>query len=281
MLIDILSLRNKEIKEIDMVWNGFRAGTVGALISPGGTGKSYWALEAAMAVACPAADLLNICPPHSGRVLYFAVEDDRDEIEYRMQHMIRDLPQEVVETVAENMYIDVKYGERMDILRESHLDAILEWCADIEPRLIVFDTLSRIHTASENSNEEMAHLISTFEYITRQTHAAVIFVHHTSKFAALNGQVDAQQSARGASALIDNVRYCAYLQSMTPEEARKWCDCHGEPIGEENRKKYVRFGVSKLNHGETPPHVWYRRSLGGVLVPVELHESSKVGVCDV
>jgi len=58
--------------ESDFIWPGFMAGTVGALVAPGATGKSFWALEAAMSIACSVAggDLMGLHPERSGRVRY-------------------------------------------------------------------------------------------------------------------------------------------------------------------------------------------------------------------
>ena len=80
MAIDLLVAFENEPPALDFIWPGFLAGTVGALVAPGATGKSFWALEAAMSVACGAAvdckaaggDLVGLAPERSGRVVYFA-----------------------------------------------------------------------------------------------------------------------------------------------------------------------------------------------------------------
>ncbi len=66
-----------EPPRLDFIWSGFLAGTVGALIAPGATGKSFWALEGAMAIACSVAggDVVGLEPAHTGRVVFFAGED--------------------------------------------------------------------------------------------------------------------------------------------------------------------------------------------------------------
>jgi len=55
--------------DLDFVWPGFLAGSVGALVAPGATGKSFWALEAMMSIACSVAggDLAGLNPEKSGR----------------------------------------------------------------------------------------------------------------------------------------------------------------------------------------------------------------------
>ncbi len=55
MAIDVLAAFECEPPVLDFIWPGFLAGTVGALVAPGATGKSFWALEAAMSIACSVA----------------------------------------------------------------------------------------------------------------------------------------------------------------------------------------------------------------------------------
>lgn len=45
MALDIMAAFTNEPPELDFIWPGFLAGTVGALVAPGATGKSFFALE--------------------------------------------------------------------------------------------------------------------------------------------------------------------------------------------------------------------------------------------
>ena len=96
----------------------------------------------------------------------------------------------------------------------------------------------------------------------------------TVRDSARDGQTDQQQAARGASALIDNARWCGYVAKMTEQEAERLSDRGFDraPIGNERRGLFVRFGVSKQNYDATPLDRWYQRHTGGVLLPVELQE---------
>ena len=72
MAIDLRAAFENEPPTLDFIWPGFLAGTVGALVAPGATGKSFWALEAAMAIACSVAggDLVGLSPACAGRVVF-------------------------------------------------------------------------------------------------------------------------------------------------------------------------------------------------------------------
>lgn len=45
MALDIMAAFTNEPPELDFIWPGFLAGTVGALVAPGATGKSFLLLK--------------------------------------------------------------------------------------------------------------------------------------------------------------------------------------------------------------------------------------------
>ncbi len=137
-------------------------------------------------------------------------------------------------------------------------------------------TVSRIHSLDENSNGDMARLVATLEHVAASTGASVLYLHHVSKGSAREGQTDQQQAARGASALIDNARWCGFVAKMTEDEAKRLSDraYDRQPIGD-RRGLFVRFGVSKQNYDATQLDRWYQRHSGGVLLPVELQDAKQ------
>ena len=277
MAIDVLAAFESEPPVLDFIWPGFLAGTVGALVAPGATGKSFWALEAAMSIACSVAggDLVGLAPAHTGRVVYLAGEDPPPALARRIHAIGQHLGHAARQAIAENLALEPIMGKRLNVMDEGHLRRVIEYSAGA--RLIVLDTLSRIHALDENSNGNMAHLVAVLEQVAATTGASVLYLHHVSKGSAREGQTDQQQAARGASALIDNARWCGYVARMTEDEAKCLSDrVHDrQPIGDERRGYFVRFGVSKQNYDATPLDRWYMRHAGGVLVPVELYEASR------
>jgi RecA-family ATPase len=259
---------------LDFIWPGFLAETVGALVAPGATGKSFFALEAAMSIACSVAggDLVSLVPTRTGRVVYLAGEDPPDALVRRIHAIGHHLNQAAREAIAECLVLEPIMGKRLNVMDNRHLSRVIEYCSGA--RLIVLDTLSRMHNLDENSNGDMARLVSVLEYVAVSTGAAVLFLHHVNKGSARYGQLDQQQAARGASALIDNARWCGYVAKMTEQEAERLSDRSGRaPIGD-RRSLFVRFGVSKQNYAVVPLDRWYQRHDGGVLLPVKLQESS-------
>ncbi len=279
MAIDLRAAFENEPPPLDFIWPGFLAGTVGALVAPGATGKSFWALEAAMSIACSVAggDLVGLAPTHSGRVIYLAGEDPQPALVCRIHAIGKHLSQQAREAIAENLTLEPILGKRLDVMDDRHLARVIEFCT--EARLIVLDTLSRIHTRDENSNGDMAQLVATLEHVAVRTGASVLYLHHVSKGSARECQTDQQQAARGASALIDNARWCGFVAKMTEDEAMRLSDrtYNREPIGNDRRGYFVRFGVSKQNYDATQLDRWYSRHGGGVLLPVELLDVKQDG----
>lgn len=277
MALDLRAAFLNEPPSLDLIWPGFLSGTVGALVAPGGVGKSFWALEAAMAIACgvPGGDLVQLNPQRTGHVLYLAGEDPTPALIQRVHAIGQHLCPRSRESIATNLTLLPIMGERLDIMSAPGLDRVRECCE--ETRLIVFDTLSRIHNLDENSNSDMSYVLGRLEQLAVTSGAAVLFLHHVSKGSARDGQTDQQQAARGASALIDNARWCGYVTRMTEGEAARLSEHPSDrrPIGNDRRHQFLRFGVSKTNYGSTPPDRWFVRREHGVLVPAQLLETHR------
>ena len=271
--VDLAQAFSVQPPPLDFVIPGFLSGTVGALVAPGATGKSFWALEAAMAIACSVAggDVLRIQPKHSGRVVYLAGEDPSTVLNHRVFAIGGHLSVAARVSIDEQLTLLPIMGKRLDVMNELQLQELISHCAGA--RLIVLDTLSRIHNLDENSNGDMSRLVSTLEHVAASTGASVMYLHHVSKGSAREGQTDQQQAARGASALIDNARWCGYIVKMTEDEAKQLGICS------ERRGFYVRFGISKQNYDTNKLDQWYERSDGGVLVPVDLATKSITRKC--
>lgn len=273
--IDILKAFETEPTPFDFVLPGMLASTVGFILSPGGTGKSMLALEAGAAVAggIPDADLLGLSPK-GGKVFYFAAEDPPIAFEHRLHAMGKRLTTEARHAIADNLKIESLVGHMPDIMDPKWYEAIVKACVGY--RLIIIDTLSRFHQLDENSNGDMAQLISRLEYIARKTGAGILIIHHSSKAMAVAGRGDEQQAGRGASSLIDNARWAANLMGMTKDECAKVAAAPGAPpVGDKERGFYVRFAISKQNHGKPFEERWFVRGDGGILVPTTLYPVTK------
>ena len=249
---------------LDFVLPGLLAGTVGALVSQGGAGKTMAALELAIRTTT-GLDLLEIeslCDSQlpTGNVAYLTSEDPAEVLAHRMHAMGKTIPQNVRETLYERLSIAPLNGMRTDVMSS----VWQAWITDIakNSRLVIIDTLRRFHVSDENDGGAMAELMGWFEALCHETRTTVLFLHHSSKAGALAGG-DTQQAARGSSVLTDNARWQCNLVGMSEKEATKF-------EGISDHRHYVRLIFAKYNYVAPIPDVWLRRSTGGVLVPARL-----------
>lgn len=260
MAIDIMRAFEEEPKPLDFVLPGMLAGSVGALVSPGGAGKSMLVLQIAATLA-GGPDLLRLGQHDTGRVVYLPAEDPEPALHHRLHALGRHVAPEYREAVAENLLIEPLVGYEIDILDDAWMQMLVDVAAD--SRLLILDTLRRFHRAEENDSGDMARVVGRLERIATETGCSIVFLHHSSKAAALQGQGDQQQASRGSSVLTDNIRWQAFMAGMTRAEAED----HG--VSGDERRQYVKWGVSKQNYGLPVPERWLRRADGGVLLPAD------------
>jgi regulatory protein RepA len=149
--MDIPSCLTTEPLPLDFVLPGFPTGTVGGLASPGGVGKSTFILSVAVAIGIPGADanLLGFRLEKHGRVVVLAGEDPANTLYHRMHALGAYLSPAQHSLLSENLHIASCVGMGVDI-HDS------EWFAQIDnlaknTRLMVIDTLTRLHSLDENN----------------------------------------------------------------------------------------------------------------------------------
>lgn len=255
---------------LDFALPGLLSGTVGAIVSPGGTGKTMLALALAAAVVSGDGGLVGMdLPAQPGRVLYLSGEDPEAVLHQRLHALGERLDQPSREEAERNLFVMPLLGVGFDI--EDARWAIWMQRAAAGARLVIIDTLRRAHRRDENDGGAMAAVLGRLEALAAASGAAVVFLHHVGKAAALNDAGDAQQASRGSSVLVDNVRWQCNLTTMSAAQG----DALG--VGEEGRRRYVRLTYSKLNYCAPLPDQWFQRGAGGVLAPVELNLNQQAG----
>ena len=247
---------------LDFLIPGFLAGTVGVLTAPGGSGKSFFALQLCVSVACEAegGNLLGLAVSRHGPTLYLSAEDPELVLRHRLFALGRFLPPAAKKAVENQMTVQSLVGAGLDLGNPRHLARLYEVCAG-GLRLAVIDTLSRCHRAEENNNEQMAELMGGLERVAVETGTSILLIHHTGKSESMG---DLAMAARGASALVHNARWCGFLARPTKSETEQGYDA----------ARCVKFGTSKQNYGPPLPEHWYERRDGGVLVPVQPAETA-------
>lgn len=260
-VLDLRRASTEPPAPFDFVVPGLMAGTVGALVSPGGTGKSMWALQMALSLSA-GVDTLGLGSRVSGGqpVVFLSAEDQASVLHARIYAMSQRLGVHLP-TAWRYLQVSPLAGLGVDLMDDGWLEAIAR--AASGARLIVIDTLRRFHHLDENDGGAMAQLLARLEAMAQTTGAATLFLHHTSKAAAMVAG-DAQQASRGSSVLTDNVRFQVNLVTMSAEQAKAY------RIEDSQRRQYVRLSYAKINYAAPMPDQWFIRREHGVLEPVAL-----------
>ncbi len=261
-VLEIAKLFQKEPPALDFVISGLLVGTVGSIVAPGSVGKSFFALQTAIAVASASQsfDLLRLGEVKKGRVLVLAAEDPEQVIWHRMHAIGRHLPESVRKDVIENMVIVPCLGDGIDITDPRWEEDLRQLFERTKPRLVFIDTLTRVHSKDENAAMDAKEIMQILEALANEFGCAVVFLHHVSKAAALGGLVELQQAARGSSVFVDNSRWQSFLAVMSSEEAKV------AGISDTDRRRYVRWNTPKQNYGPPRPDQWFVRGEGGILM---------------
>lgn len=266
MVIDVRAAFENEPPPLDYVLPSMVAGTVGALVSPGGAGKSMLIMQLAAQIA-GGPDLLEVGDLPFGQVIYLPAEDPPAAIHHRLHALGAHLSDKQREAVAAGLSIQPLLGSQPNIMESDWFDWLRRY-ADGR-RLMVLDTLRRFHVEEENSSGPMAQVIGRMEAIAAETGCSIVFLHHANKGAAMTGAGDQQQASRGSSVLVDNIRWQSYLSGMTQSDCEEW------GVDANQRGYFVRYGVSKANYGTPFQERWFRRHEGGVLKPAVLERQHK------
>ena len=262
---------------VDFVLPGLPIGEVGLLASSGGTGKSFYALQAIFQVTtghCIDFNLnARIENTPIARVMYVSLEDKRAMLMRRLQtlrsHWSKDdYIHKNIDDITDLVNIFALAGLGKTLINEKGnktkvFNAIVDKARSLKGlRLIVIDTLRRSHDCDENSNGAMSKVLRNFEEMAEQTGASVLLLHHENKGGA--GDAGAGASAiRGASAIVDNARYAMRLQTMTLAEAEK------RDMNDVERKHWVFASLEKSNYSPPIAGAWLMRCTGGVLTANE------------
>lgn len=262
---DHLSLHGTMMSDpLEMVLPGFARGFVGMLAAPGGVGKSMFALQAAFDMAAGTNRLgVNAMP---GSVLYLAGEDSFETLEPRIFELYMSLTPSQQARIRNNFTAIPTIGTPFNVNTTADFNDFINNAMAYD--VLIIDTLRRAHTCDENDNTEMFGVMNRLEAINKGCLArgkklTTLILHHSNKGMAMAGRTSEQQSARGASVIVDNARFVSYIAGMTELEFEK----SGLP-DPDRRGYYCQFGVSKQNYGAPLVPIWYERRTAGLLHPV-------------
>jgi hypothetical protein len=185
----------------------FLVGAAGILGGAPKTGKSFFALELAVAVASATAAAGRFAVAAPGPVLLCAAEDPPAVVVQRLAALAAARDQALAALPVE---VIVEPGVRLP----DGLDRLAATVAHLAPRLLILDPLIRLHRADENSAAEMAVVLDGLRMLARATACAILLVHHTRKAPA--GGI-AGHGLRGSSDLHAFGDTNLYLRRLGPD----------------------------------------------------------------
>lgn len=249
MAINILTAMSEKPEALDFVLPGLVAGTVGALVSPGGSGKSAAALQIGAQVA-GGPDLMGI-EASPGRAAYFPGEDPEIAVCHRLFALGEHCSEAQRMEMQRNYHIEPLDAFSVNILTDDWAAYFLS--AAKGRKLLIIDTLRISHQLDENDSGAMSQVVGAMKRIASTTGCAIVFLHHTSKSSAMNDQGAEQQASRGSSVLVDNIRWQGYMKNMSEKDALEF------GVEDSQRRYFVQFGVSKQNFGAPFEPIWLRK----------------------
>ena len=174
---------------VEALWSEQGVGIVGGEPK---CGKSFLALDLAVAVAAGVPCLRRFRPAGRGTVLLFAAEDAGHIVRARLQGIAC-----AAGAAFETLDIAVIDVPALRLDHRNDRQRLLETVQRITPRLVVLDPLVRLHGVDENAAGEVAPILGFLRDLQRRFETAVLLVHHARK----SGATRPGQALRGSSEL--------------------------------------------------------------------------------
>jgi hypothetical protein len=278
--LNIPELLSRSLKAPDYVLDGLPVGAVGAIVAPGGLGKTFLSLQVAFEVALglPCLGRLFLPPalteetPAPARVVYVMAEEPLDIVAGRtrsvLDHVLDGL------CVSSSERAKAGYVEQLD--RHLHIHPLagrgqmrldddvagtwsLETLSTLSQgaRLVILDPMRQFHAGDENASWDMTHIVQRLQHIASRNRCAVLLTHHANKAATTALSGDRATAARGSSALTDALRWQVNLSPADDALITS----HG--LDTSARQSLLRMDLSKSNYlGPRAPTLLRRRETG-------------------
>ena len=172
---------------IQSLWSAQAVGVIGGTPK---CGKTWLALEIAVAVASGRPCLGQFAVRRPGPVLVYAAEDPPPQVRERLENLAR---ARGADFEGLEVHLIVEASMRLDRLEDHR--RLHKTLARYRPRLLVLDPWVRLQRAHENDATEVSAILARLRELSRQYELAIALVHHARKDAA----DDPGQSLRGSS----------------------------------------------------------------------------------
>jgi hypothetical protein len=154
-------------------------------------GKSFLALDLAVAVAAGTPCLRRFAVNRPGRVLLYPAEDALHVVRRRLEGICA-----AAGVALAQLDVQVITAPTLRLDLDADRARLDETVARLKPRLLILDPFVRLHRIDENVSGEVAPLLAFLRELQRRHAVAVAVVHHARKGA---GAIRAGQALRGSS----------------------------------------------------------------------------------
>lgn len=187
-------LQSKEFPELRYAVDGYIAEGVTLLVGKPKIGKSWMALDLAVAVATGGLALHSIkCT--QGSVLYFALEDNQRRLQRRMRELFGDTGKWPPDL---HIALDAKR------LNEGLIEDLDVWISAYKPALVIIDTFAKVRPVGgrDGGYEADYAALSPLQELAGERGVSILLVHHLRKMGA-EDQFDMISGSTGLTGAVD------------------------------------------------------------------------------
>lgn len=229
-------------------------GTYSAIAGWGGVGKTNIATSLATQASIGGSFAGRSCEETC--VLMLACEDSKAEINARFCAAIESLPKEKQEQALRNIRVFSLVGQDVHMVKISGnnaeptgkstvvIDAInkLKQQTGIDRCLVIIDHARMIASVNWNDSAQATVFTREMQHIASDTGAGLVVLTHTNKNSMRADHTSSQGDVSGSTAIVDNARWVALVQTMGDADAKSLC------IASEARQNYVSLDIVKTNY---------------------------------
>ena len=249
-------------------------GKPGLLAASGGVGKSLSMIQLALRIACGNGRWWGKDVNEHGNVVVFAAEDDLPEIHRRL-HLLDPKGERFKSEYDVYVFPIPEQKEPMILLTEEGVtikanELVDELQAIPNLKLCVFDPLQAFTTGNVSSSNEVGQLWGSYcANISARLGCTTLTIHHLNKQGLTvdsNDSMVQRTSVRGASSLVDSVRFVLVMALGDVETCERICEEQRVPY---DRMSVVKASLVKSNSGNVDysTKTLFRRD--GILEPLE------------
>ncbi|MHA1973021.1 MAG: AAA family ATPase [Candidatus Hodarchaeales archaeon] len=168
----------------------------------GNVGKSWLTLHLALCVASDK-PFLNKFTVQQGDVLIIDEENPLSLIYERTNQLSRSM-----QVNPNELPIHILGNNNFKLDNDSSINSIRLWLGNVKPKLIIIDSLIRVHSADENSSVDMNKVMQSAKALSTEFGLTILITHHTRKSTQNN---NTSQLLRGTSDIRNFVDSHLYM----------------------------------------------------------------------